>query len=109
MINPFRSSFRTQFLLGFLACAALLGYAFHTQFRDVNPLDPCPLCIFQRIAFFALGVVFLLGALLFSWPLLALFNVPAWVAGVPLLYAYLFAAWAGLIVLIAVVSSRSQR
>ena len=53
--------------------------------------------------------VFLLGALLFSWPLLALFNVPAWVAGVPLLYAYLFAAWAGLIVLIAVVSSRSQR
>jgi protein dithiol:quinone oxidoreductase len=63
MINPFRASFRTQFLLGFLACSALLGYAFHTQFRGVNPLEPCPLCIFQRIAFFALGVVFLLGAL----------------------------------------------
>ena len=63
MINPFRTSFRIQFLLGFLACAALLGYAFHTQFRDVNPLDPCPLCIFQRIAFFSLGGVFLLGAL----------------------------------------------
>ena len=62
-MNPFRATFRIQFLLGFLACAALLGYAFHTQFRDVNPLDPCPLCIFQRIAFFALGVVFLLGAL----------------------------------------------
>jgi len=28
---------------------------------------------------------------------------------VPLLYAYLFTAWAGLIVLIAVVSGRSQR
>ena len=52
--------------------------------------------------------VFLLGCLLFSWPLLALFNVPAAVAGVPLLYAYLFAAWAGLIVLIAVVSGRSR-
>lgn len=63
MINPLRTSFRIQFLLGFLACAALLGYAFHTQLRDVNPLEPCPLCIFQRIAFFALGIVFLLGAL----------------------------------------------
>ena len=53
--------------------------------------------------------VFLLGCLLFSYPLLALFNVPASVAGVPLLYAYLFVAWAGLIVLIAVVSGRSRR
>jgi protein dithiol:quinone oxidoreductase len=63
MINLFRASFRVQFLLGFLACAALLGYAFHTQLRDANPLEPCPLCIFQRIAFFSLGIVFLLGAL----------------------------------------------
>ena len=63
MSNLFRASFRIQFALGFLACAALLGYAFHTQFRDVNPLEPCPLCIFQRIAFFSLGVVFLIGAL----------------------------------------------
>jgi hypothetical protein len=53
--------------------------------------------------------VFVLGCLLFSWPLLALFNVPAAVAGVPLLYAYLFVAWAGLIVLIAAVSGRSRR
>lgn len=53
--------------------------------------------------------VFLLGWLLFGYPLLALFNVPASVAGVPLLYAYLFAAWAGLIVLIAVASGRMRR
>jgi hypothetical protein len=53
--------------------------------------------------------VFLLGGLLFSYPLLALFNVPASVAGVPLLYAYLFVAWAGLIVLIAAVSGGSRR
>ncbi len=52
--------------------------------------------------------VFLLGWLLFSYPLLSLFNVPASVAGVPLLYAYLFVAWAGLIVLIAVVSGGSR-
>ena len=53
--------------------------------------------------------VFLLGCLLFSYPLLALFNVRASVAGVPLLYAYLFVAWTGLIALIAVVSGRSRR
>jgi len=53
--------------------------------------------------------VFLLGCLLFSYPLLALFNVRASVAGVPLLYAYLFVAWGGLIALIAVVSGRSRR
>lgn len=63
MIHPFRASFRVQFLLGFLACAGLLGYAFYTQLRDVNPLEPCPLCIFQRIAFFGLGAVFLVGGL----------------------------------------------
>jgi len=53
--------------------------------------------------------VFLLGCLLFSYPLLALFNVRASVAGVPLLYAYLFVAWAGLIALVALVSGRSRR
>jgi hypothetical protein len=53
--------------------------------------------------------VFLLGCLLFSYPLLALFNVRASVAGVPLLYAYLIVAWAGLIALIALVSGRSRR
>lgn len=62
MINAIlRGSFRTQFLLGFLACAGLLGYALFTQFHD--GLVPCPLCIFQRVAFAALGVVFLIGGL----------------------------------------------
>ncbi|HEY0332913.1 MAG TPA: disulfide bond formation protein B [Stenotrophomonas sp.] len=60
-MNPFRSSFRAQFFLGFLACAALLGYAIYLQLHD--GLEPCPLCIFQRIAFVALGVLFLVGAL----------------------------------------------
>ncbi len=57
------ASFRTRFLLGMLACAALLAFALYTQFRDVNPLEPCPLCIFQRVAFVALGLVFLVGGL----------------------------------------------
>jgi hypothetical protein len=53
-----------------------------------------------------LGALFVLGWLLFSYPLLALFNGGGSVFGVPLLYAYLFGAWAGLIVLMAVVVER---
>jgi hypothetical protein len=45
--------------------------------------------------------VFLLGCLAFGYPLLALFNVPATAAGVPVLYLYVFGAWAALILLIA--------
>lgn len=53
-------SFRTQAALGAVACAALLAYAMYAQFN--LGLEPCPLCIFQRVAFAALGVVFLIAA-----------------------------------------------
>jgi len=46
----------------------------------------------------------MLGALLFNYPLLALFNVPAAIFGVPVLYAYIFIAWAVLVGLMAVVA-----
>lgn len=46
-------------LFGFLACAALLAYAYYSQY--VMHLDPCPLCIFQRIGVFALGATFLIA------------------------------------------------
>ncbi|MBW3549642.1 MAG: disulfide bond formation protein B [Proteobacteria bacterium] len=59
--QPVRISFRSQFLLGFLACAGLLAYAVYSQLH--GGLEPCPLCIFQRVAFAVLGVVFLLGAI----------------------------------------------
>ena len=45
--------------------------------------------------------VFLLGCLAFGYPLLALFNVPTTVVGVPVLYLYVFGGWAALILLIA--------
>jgi disulfide bond formation protein DsbB len=48
-------------LFGFLDCGLLIGYAFFAQY--VQLLEPCPLCWFQRIAFFVLGVVFLLAAI----------------------------------------------
>ena len=60
-MNPFRWPFRAQFAFGVLACVSLLAYALYQQ--HVAFLDPCPLCIVQRIAFMALGVVFLIGAL----------------------------------------------
>ena len=45
--------------------------------------------------------LFVLGSLLFNYPLLSLFNVPADALGVPVLYAYIFAAWTLLIALMA--------
>jgi disulfide bond formation protein DsbB len=47
-------------LLGFAACAALLAYAYYAQF--VLHLEPCPLCIFQRVGVFSIGIVFVLAA-----------------------------------------------
>ena len=59
--NPFRWSFRMQMLAGFIACAGLLAFALYSQFE--LGLLPCPLCIFQRVAFAAMGLVFLAAAL----------------------------------------------
>ncbi|HEY3787181.1 MAG TPA: disulfide bond formation protein B [Steroidobacteraceae bacterium] len=44
---------------GFIACVAMLAYAYFAQYHQ--GLEPCPLCIFQRIAVAALGVVFLIA------------------------------------------------
>ena len=50
--------------------------------------------------------IFLAGCLVFSFPLIALFNVSGRVLGVPILYAYLFSAWLLLIVLVALLVER---
>ena len=52
---------RTPYLIGFLASFALVGLALFLQVR--YHLEPCPLCISQRIAFMGLGLAFLLAAL----------------------------------------------
>ena len=51
---------RTANALGALACAALLAYAYYAQY--VMHLEPCPLCIFQRVGIFAIGVIFAVAA-----------------------------------------------
>ncbi|MFQ6022136.1 MAG: disulfide bond formation protein B [Acidiferrobacterales bacterium] len=45
----------------FLLCAALLGYAYYLE--HYVDLEPCPLCIFQRVGMSALGIVFLIAGL----------------------------------------------
>ncbi len=52
--------------------------------------------------------VCLLGALLFNYPFLALFNRPALVFGIPIFYVYLFVVWAALIALMAYIVSRKD-
>lgn len=58
-MNPLRWSFRTLMLVGGVACFALIGFAIYSQLQW--GLQPCPLCIFQRIAFAALGLVLLIA------------------------------------------------
>ena len=48
-------------LLGFIACAGLMSFALYAQYQLY--LDPCPLCVFQRIAVIAVGILFLIATL----------------------------------------------
>jgi len=48
-------------LLAFTFCAALILTAFYFQY--VKGLEPCPLCMAQRIALYSSGLVFLLAAI----------------------------------------------
>jgi protein dithiol:quinone oxidoreductase len=61
MLNPLQFSPRVWFFLGFLACCSLIGIGAYLQFAQ--KLEPCPLCISQRIAIVATGVCFLCAAI----------------------------------------------
>lgn len=60
-LNFSRWSFRSQCLTGVAVCVALIGFAIYSQTQW--DLQPCPLCIFQRIAFGALGLLLLVAGL----------------------------------------------
>lgn len=71
-----------------LCCAALLGFAYYSQYVDY--LDPCPLCIFQRVVFFSIGVIALLAAIhnpartgqvVYGWLLVAGATIGGLIAG----------------------------
>ena len=57
--NPLSWSFRAQFLFGFAVCVSLLAYAVFAQYGQL--FEPCPLCIFQRVAMAATAAVGLVG------------------------------------------------
>ena len=56
-----RTQRRALNVLGVAIVAGLMGYALYAE--HVLHLEPCPLCVFQRIGMIALGVVFLAAAL----------------------------------------------
>jgi hypothetical protein len=55
-----------------------------------------------------LVALFLLGCLLLNYPLLSLFNRVGTVLGIPTMYFWLFAVWALLIALMALVVERKD-
>ena len=48
-------------IAGFLFCAGLMAYALYSQ--HIGGLNPCPLCVFQRVAVIGMGILFLMAAL----------------------------------------------
>lgn len=53
-------TFRFTYFLGLILIAGLLGSAYYLQlYENVNP---CPLCLLQRMSMAALGVIFIIGA-----------------------------------------------
>ena len=51
---------KTGYLMGFVACFGIVILALVIQ--TIYKLEPCPLCITQRMFFMGLGVLFLIGA-----------------------------------------------
>jgi disulfide bond formation protein DsbB len=51
---------RLGYSAGFLVCGLLFAFALYLQYYEYQ--DPCSLCILQRVAYIALMVVFLAGA-----------------------------------------------
>lgn len=57
---------RRGHFLGFVLCFGLVGLALWLQLH--YHLDPCPLCISQRMVFMGLGGLFLLAAIINRFP-----------------------------------------
>lgn len=53
---------RIWFFFVALACAGMLAYALYVQQTDF--IDPCPLCVFQRMIYVWIGAVALVAAVL---------------------------------------------
>jgi protein dithiol:quinone oxidoreductase len=79
---------QTVNLAGALICFGMVGYAVYTE--KFQGLQPCPLCMFQRVCIGALGVVFLIatvhrartiGSALYALLIFITAGAASWVAG----------------------------
>jgi len=52
---------RIGYFLGFAVCEGLMASALYLQYGE--GLEPCPLCVFQRICVIAMGLVFLIAGI----------------------------------------------
>lgn len=52
-----------RFVSGFLFLASVIGMAFALYLEHVQGLEPCPLCVFQRIGLIGLGTISLIAFL----------------------------------------------
>ena len=52
---------RSTNVAGFVACAGMLAFALYAE--KILKLEPCPLCMFERVGIALLGLAFLLAAL----------------------------------------------
>jgi disulfide bond formation protein DsbB len=59
MLNSYTP--RVGNLFGFVACLGMMMFALFAQY--VLEMEPCPLCIFQRVAVIAIGALFLVAAI----------------------------------------------
>ena len=59
MLKKSFPSFRNLCLLGFLGCLGLIATAFYMQY--VQGLEPCPLCMMQRMVVYLTALLFLLA------------------------------------------------
>lgn len=63
---------------------------------------------FHRLRSQRLTALFLLGCLLFNYPVLTIFDRNGLIGGIPILYVYIFVSWAALIGLTALVIERRK-
>jgi disulfide bond formation protein DsbB len=61
MLEAIRFNSRIWFFLGFAACMGLLIMGAYFQY--VQGLNPCPLCISQRLAILMTGIIFLMAGI----------------------------------------------
>lgn len=76
LINFFFGSPRRLLAIIAVCCAALLAFAFYLQHS--LDLEPCPMCILQRISLMGVGIAALIGSLWGHKIWLGLWGLLAW-------------------------------